>query len=331
MATQALGLRRVWPRRDLVALGLAVALLFVLVRGLGVGESATAQQFALVFTAIVAEAIPFVLLGALVAAVMEVYVPDRVFAFVGRLPLPMQVPVAALGGFAFPVCECGSVPVARRLISKGLHPSAGLSFMLASPIFNPIVLAATWIAYRPRGLGLQMVLGRAGLGLLIAMVAAWVVDSDAAKGLLRTRGDEHCHDDCCSTKTASFSSHLTEEFFYMGKFLILGAALAASMQALVPQSLIAGAAAYPVFATLALMGLAFLSSLCSEADAFVAVSFTPFPLSSQLGFLVFGPLFDFKLLFMYRATFNRAVVAALAVIALTATLAGALWFEVMVT
>jgi uncharacterized membrane protein YraQ (UPF0718 family) len=330
-STETLQLRRDVRLRTWSVAILLITLSFALVRGVGLGDNERVQTFALVFTAIAAEALPFVLLGALTAALLEVYVPDRVFDRIARLPVGLQLPAAAAGGFAFPVCECGSVPVARRLIGKGMHPSAGLAFMFASPIFNPIVLASTWVAYEARGLGLEMVLGRAGLGLILALVAGWAIGGEGARDLLRERSDGcgHDHDGACgSHERKSFVSHLTDDFFFMGKFLILGSALAAMMQAVVPQSLIGEAAASPIVASLALMAVAFVSSLCSEADAFVAVSFTPFPLGSQLAFLVFGPILDFKLFFLYGATFRRKLLGSLAVIAVLVIIAGALWFEV---
>jgi uncharacterized membrane protein YraQ (UPF0718 family) len=315
-----------------------LAALIVLVRLLGLEQQQSIQMFAVVFTAIAVEALPFVLLGAIVAALLEVYVPERVYARVARLPVGLQLPAAALGGFAFPVCECGSVPVARRLIARGMHPSAGVAFMIASPIFNPIVLGSTWIAYSARGLGVEMVAGRAALGLLLALMVGWAIGAEGAHDLLRSRSDQAGDDgvdrSCCAagvSKWRAFGAHLSADFFYMGRFLILGAGIAAALQASVPQNLVAGAASSPVFASLALMAVAFVSSLCSEADAFVAVSFTAFPLGSQLAFLVFGPVLDFKLFFMYGATFERKVVVGLAAIAIPFTLVGALWFEVVLS
>ncbi len=123
------------------------------------------QNFILVFSSLLIEAVPFVLLGALVSALIEVFVPATVFEKLTALPRPLQLPASALAGFAFPVCECGSVPVARRLAAKGLAPSAAVTFMLAAPILNPVVIASTFVAYRGRESLWAMVLGRAGLGL----------------------------------------------------------------------------------------------------------------------------------------------------------------------
>jgi uncharacterized membrane protein YraQ (UPF0718 family) len=78
------------------------------------------------------------------------------------------------------------------------------------------------------------------------------------------------------------------------------------------------------------MAIAFVLSLCSEADAFVAVSFIQFPLGSQLAFLVFGPVVDAKLAFLYTGTFKRRFVMRLLVVAVPVVLAGSLWFEALV-
>jgi uncharacterized protein len=309
----------------LAALFTVVVLLGAIGRAAGLSDVPQVETFVLVFASIVIEALPFILLGAAVSALIEVYVSDALFARVVRLPVALQLPGAALGGFAFPVCECGSVPVARRLIARGLHPSAGVAFMLASPILNPVVLASTWVAYGGRGLGLQMVVARGALGLTVALIAGWAV---AGEGVQVQRGQVSSTVRTAS-KGQSFVEHLSGDFFFMGRFLVAGAALAAALQTMVPQSLVAGVARTPVLGSLALMGVAFLLSLCSEADAFVAVSLTPFPLGSQLAFLVFGPVVDAKLTFLYGATFGRRFVMRVIVVAIPVVLAGSLWFEVL--
>ena len=325
-------LRRPAAVQVFAGLALVVAVSIAVARVAGLGRLALAETFVLIFTSIVVEALPFVLLGAAVSALIEVFVPDKAFERLARLPLPLQVPGAAFGGLAFPVCECGSVPVARRLIARGMHPAAALAFMLASPIMNPIVLASTWIAYQGRDIALAMVLGRAGLGLVLAMVAEWALGGDGARDILRTRPDEesppHAPSIAPSDRIRLFTDHLAADFFFMGKFVVIGSALAAALQTVVPQSLVSGVARTPILGALALMVLAFLLSLCSEADAFVAVSFVQFPVGSQLAFLVFGPVVDAKLAFLYGATFRRRFILRLAAVAVPLVLAGSLWFEV---
>ena len=333
MSIDTIAVRRPDTRGLTVALAATLMALLLIARIAGLEDVAAAGTFVLIFTSLVVEALPFVLMGALVSALIEVYVPPSWFGRVAGLPLPFQLPAAALGGFAFPVCECGSVPVARRLIAKGMHPAAGLAFMLASPILNPIVLASTWVAYSGRGVATEMVLGRAGLGLILALTAGWAIGTDKARELLRPRPGEGSHDhtgESNSSKFSAFTSHLASDFFFMGRFVVLGGAIAALLQTAIPQSIVGGLAQTPVVGALALMGLAFVLSLCSEADAFVAVSFVQFPLGSQLAFLVFGPVVDAKLALLYGATFRRRFVLRLIAVALPVTLAGSLWFEVII-
>jgi hypothetical protein len=314
------------PSAPLVA-GVAalVAAAVVLGRLAAVGSYGRLQTFLVIGTSIVVEALPFVLLGAAVSAAIEVYAPERWFAAIGRLPLVLQVPCLALGGVAMPVCECGSVPVARRLIKRGMHPAAGVAFMLAAPVINPVVLASTAVAYRGRH-QLEMVAGRAALGLIVAIVIGAVV----ARAGVTLRGEpheqHHRHD---GPRVRGFVDHLGSDLLLMGRFIVAGAALAAAMQTIVPQHVFTGALTAPVFGALIMIALAFVLSLCSEADAFVAVSFIQFPLASQLAFLAAGPVLDFKLAMLYGGTFGRRFVLRVACVLVPTVLAGALLFGVI--
>jgi uncharacterized membrane protein YraQ (UPF0718 family) len=279
-------------------------------------------------TSIVVEALPFVLLGALVSALLEVFVPDRAFAAVASLPLRLQVPGAALAGFAMPVCECGSVPVARRLILRGVHPAAAIAFMLASPIINPIVLLSTAVAYQGQA-ALEMTAGRAVLGIVVALAAATIIGRTGAATLLRPRRAHH-HAHNHGSRPRAVADHLTADLLFMGRFVIAGAVLAAAMQTIVPQHVFTGVLTSPFVGAALLMSLSFILSLCSEADAFVAVSFIQFPLGPQLAFLVFGPILDIKLALLYGATFGRRFVVRVLLVTVPLVLAGAMVFQEVV-
>jgi uncharacterized membrane protein YraQ (UPF0718 family) len=293
-----------------VAVGFwALVVAVIAIRRSGVVESELAATFGLVFASIAVEALPFILIGALVSAAMAAFVPDGVFSWIGRLPRWLQVPGLAVTGVVFPVCECGSVPVARRLIARGVHPSASIAFMLAAPVINP------------------MVVGRALLGLAVAVAAGFALARDGGP-VLRAAAiadDDHDHEHGGSRRQV-FAEHLAGDFLFMGRFLVLGAALSALLQTVVPQGVTAGLGHTPVLGALVLMGLAFMLSLCSEADAFVAASFTAFPLPAQLAFLAFGPVADTKLAVLYSATFRGRFVLRLLLVAVPACLAGSLLF-----
>ena len=306
-----------------------LVLLVVVARSSGLAENETLATFGVIFTSIVVEALPFILLGAAASAAIAVWVPARVFARLGRLPAPLQVPAAAVAGFAMPVCECGSVPVARRLMLRGLRPSAGIAFMLAAPILNPIVLASTWVAYGAAGRAMEMTAARAALGLTVAVLAGWLIGRGGAS-VLRERSDDDVDEHDHGSAGGGFVEHLASDFVFMGRFVVLGAAVAALLQTVVPQDALSSVADATVIGALALMGLAVALSLCSEADAFVAVSFTAFPLGSQLAFLVLGPVVDAKLAVLYGATFRRRFVLQVLAIAVPVALAGALLFDAVI-
>ena len=316
-------------RAGLLVIGTLAAIALV-VRVADPAGVAWLQNFLIIFGSLLVEAMPFVLLGAFVSAAIEVFVPTSVFANLGRLPRPLQLPAAALAGVAFPVCECGSVPVARRLAQKGLAPSAAVTFMLAAPILNPVVVASTFVAYRGRDSLWTMVLGRMALGFVVAVAVGWVVGNTRKEDLLRPRPDDDVEgEDADRPRWARFASHLTGDVMFMGRFLVMGAAIAAAVQTFVPQTLVGKVADLPILSLVAMMALAFLMSLCSESDAFVASSFTLFGPSAQLAFLVAGPMIDLKLAALYAGTYSKGFVRTVIVVVFTVTLVGTMWMQVV--
>jgi uncharacterized protein len=285
-------------------------------------------NFALIFSSILIEAVPFVLIGATASAAIEVFVPTSLFERLARLPVPLQLPAAGLAGLAFPVCECGSVPVARRLAKKGLAPGPAVTFMLAAPILNPVVLASTVVAYRGRAILWPMVLARGTMGLVIAVAVGWLLGGGRVEGLLRDAAAHPAPASGDEPAWSRFFGHLTADFSFMVRFLILGAGVAAALQTLVPQGVIGSVGATPVLDLIAMMVLAFVLSLCSESDAFVAASFVQFGAGAQLAFLVFGPLLDTKLGFLYSGAFSPRFFRRVLLVVSVLTLVGALWFQV---
>lgn len=324
---------RLSRRMSLLIVGGLIAFA-VLIRLISPGRVAWVQAALIVFGSLVIQALPFVLVGAFAAAVIEVFVPPNTLEKLADLPRPLQLPAAGLAGLAFPICECGSVPVARRLIHKGLMPSAAMTFMLAAPVVNPVVIASTLIAYRGRGPLWTMVIGRFTLGLLVAIAVGWVLGGRSDKLLRKSESaQEHDHQSVefgrPEPRWRTFFVHLGNDFLFMGRFLLLGAAFAAVVQTFLPQSILDSVASVPIVAIIVMMALAFVLSLCSESDAFIAASFVQFGVGAQLAFLVFGPMVDFKLGAIYAGTFERSVIRTMIVTIAATTLVGALWVSVI--
>ena len=202
--------------------------------------------------------------------------------------------------------------------------------MLSAPVLNPVVIISTYVAYQGRDTLWPMVLGRTALGLVAAMAVGWVVGNRRPGDLLKPRAEdehEHIHEE---GKAKAFFGHLASDFVFMGRFLVIGAIVAAMLQTFVPQSIIASVADAPVLSLVAMMGLAFVLSLCSESDAFVAASFVQFGVGPQLAFLVFGPMVDTKLGILYSATFSRGFFRTVVIVVGATVLAGTLWIEVLI-
>lgn len=331
LAGSVRGRRAVLSPGYVAALIGGLVLLGVVIRAIAPERVDWVRAAAVVFGSLVVQAMPFVLVGALAAAVIEVFVPISVFERIGRLPRPLRLPAAAFAGMAFPICECGSVPVARQLMLRGLPPSAAVTFMLAAPVMNPIVIVSTIYAYAGRDVLWTMVLGRAGLGLLVSMSVGWVLGARRREDLLRAVGSEPSAVELGppEPRLRRLAVHLAGDFLFLGRYLLLGAAVAAAVQTFLPQRALTGIAATPIVDALLLMLLAGVLSLCSESDAFIAASFARFGPSAQLAFLVFGPMVDLKLGALYAATFRRRVVVTIVVVVAVVTLIGATWIGVL--
>lgn len=128
------------------------------------------------FMSLLVEAMPFLLLGVAFSSILKLFINERrLVEAMPKNPL-MGALAGSLVGFLFPVCECGNVPVARRLLVQGAPSSVAIGFLLAAPTVNPIVFWATWIAFRDQP---EMVFLRIGLSLLIAVLVAWIFSFQA--------------------------------------------------------------------------------------------------------------------------------------------------------
>jgi len=277
------------------------------------------ETVAISFVSIVLEAFPFMLVGALVGGFIEVFVPREWVARVlphGRMS---SVFLAAGLGLVLPVCECAVVPVVRRLLRKGVPLGAAVAYLLAAPIVNPVVAASTAVAYTFswKVVGTRLVLGYAVAVLVGFLMMRFFPAGDALAEGLDDDGDqcghEHGHNRGLLGKAGDALRHASDEFFDVGRFLVVGAFFAAILQAVVSRDAVLSVSGYTTLSVLAMMALAVLLNLCSEADAFVAASFrsTGLPLSAQMAFMVLGPMLDIKLLAMYHGVFRRKAIIAL--------------------
>ena len=281
------------------------------------------------FLSILLEVAPFILLGALISGVIDAWLPSGAM---DRL-LPKRafpaILVSGLLGIIFPVCECAIVPVIRRLVQKGLPLGCAMTYMLAAPIVNPIVALSTWTAFTGRD-PLLMMGSRVTMGYVIAVLAGLIISRFAASSVLKDRvlagisapalaGDgaaegkpDHGKRFVQAMRTAQ------RDFLDVALYFVIGVAIASILktQVFYRPSLQEGmgvVAGNHWIAAPVLMVMAFVLSLCSTTDAFIIAADNLFPAVAKLAFLVFGPMMDLKLIFLYSTVLKPRAVAALAV------------------
>jgi hypothetical protein len=271
-------------------------------------DSAALSTAGTVFCGVFVQALPFLALGVVVSGLIAVFVsPERLARWLPRRPA-VAVLAAGVGGAALPGCECGSVPVARRLFGDGgATGAAALTFMLAAPAINPVVLVATAVAFPGAP---KMVVARMGASLLTAVIMGWAwARWGRPEWVTRRLPPAGVRSE---SRWVVFAEAARHDFLNAASYLVIGAAAAAMFHVVVPQWVFTHLASHLILGVAAMAALAVVLALCSEADAFVAASMTMVPLLPRLVFLVVGPAVDVKLFAMQAGMFGRAFAARFA-------------------
>ena len=275
-----------------------------------------AETWLTIFVAVNVQALPFLVFGVIVSGVIAAYVPA---SFLSRIvpdrPLA-AVPLAGVCGVALPGCECGSVPIAGRLMDRGVRPSAALAFLLSAPAINPVVLVATAVAFQA---DLRMAWARLVAGLATAVIVGLIWERVGRPEWLRPR--IRTAPEQQGPRWQTFLSAMRGDFAQAAGFLVIGAGSAATLNVVVPHAWMQHVGSSILLSVLLMGLLAFVMALCSEADAFVAASLSTIPMVGKLVFLTVGPAVDVKLVAMQAGILGRRFAARFApltfVVALT--------------
>lgn len=290
---------------------------------------------ALSFFAIVLEGAPFLLLGAVISGLVDVFLPANVIK--DWLPRSKTQGIfAALGaGLIFPLCECGAMPIVQRLIRKGVPPAVATIYMLAAPALNPLAMFSTYLAFRNQDPWLMMVL-RFGFSFVVLLfLGFWLVRlrpdqmlrAEAFTGSARTKPEMTPNPGLVLTPRPGtalgglqqFTGAVVRDFTGVLLFLVIGAAVAAIFSTGFNRNLLAPVGQNLFLGPLGGILLAQLLCLCSTTDAFIIAAFAPFSVPAKIAFLVAGPLIDLKLYWLYRSAYQPRFVHVLWMRALAAT------------
>ena len=331
--------------RQLVVFVFFIILIFWLSYLWGTGAIETAAEskmkaFTLILWSILLEALPFVLLGTLISSLIHIYVTEATILKILPQNNFARLIFASCLGLIFPICECAIVPITRSLVKKGMPVGTAIAFMIATPIVNPIVLFSTYNAFPSNP---EMVIYRGVFGFIAAITIGFLAGKLSDKSVLRDNDHvkecgcthEHHEAEACGCGCGGDAigagkpkkakdvireiiSHTSREIQTVGAYLIFGAIIAAAMQIFVPKDALVAIGTGRFSSTFVMMGLAFVLSLCSEADAFIASTFMlRFSAASVLTFLITGPMIDIKNTLMLLGSFKKRFVIKLIIIILT--------------
>lgn len=280
-----------------------------------------AQDALTLAISVLIEAMPFVMLGVVLAVVVQVWLPERTLERVlPSRPVLRRLVLSSLG-ILIPVCECGNVPFARGLLQRGISPADALTFLVAAPIVNPIVIITTHAAFGwSDGILVARILG----GLVIANLIGWVFsrhpDPQALlTGSFRMSCAVAATEPAGDSRTRRSLAQVVVELRAVMPALVIGSALAGAVQVLIPRTALVAIGSNPVLSIVAMILLAVTVAICSNVDAFFALSLAAaFSPGSIVAFLLVGPIVDLKMLALLRTTFTtRTLVVITTIVILT--------------
>lgn len=282
----------------------------------------TLNKFYTVFISILIEGIPFILIGSFVSALIQIYVSKEFIIKVFPHNIFLSCIIAAFAGIVFPICDCGTIPVVKGFIRKKVPTAACITFLLSAPIVNPIAIISTMYAFQDMK---SVVIYRIFSGIIIAILIGLIMHffTRDNPNILKTNTDPlSCECSICSDSyedsKASIDTlrniffHTSDEFFNIGKFMIMGAFISSIFQTIVSFDRNLYFPNDNRTSLLIMILLAFLLSVCSTSDAFIAKGFLKlFSLNSVMGFLVVGPMLDIKNTLMLFGNFKKTFVLKL--------------------
>lgn len=284
------------------------------------------RNISIIFISIFLESLPFLLLGAIISAIIEHFVSDEVFEKI----IPKNIVLASLTGIFMglfiPACDCAVIPITKRLIKKKVPINVAISFMLSSPIINPVVLLSTYYAFYRVDKSIFFL--RLIFGILVSLIVGIIMGILFKKDVIKNNEDINCchhhdheekmchchHHDEKENAFIHILKHTASDLFEVVKYLIIGALIASICQVLMPKSVITLFNNNKVLSIIVLMLFAYLISLCSTSDSFIGKSLlSTFGKTSVLAYLLLGPMIDIKntivLLGNYKTKFTVTLIS----------------------
>jgi hypothetical protein len=291
-------------------------------------------------TAIFLEGIFFLTIGVIISSLIDVFISDNTISKIVPSGRVTGIAVSSLTGILFPVCECGIVPVVAGLIKKGLPVSHAVTMLLSIPVVNLVTFTSTYYAFpgTPVIAFLRMA-GGVAVSFCLGLAVSLFLDDDS---VLKRKPEEKKYkpvnlenfvilDHLCSPgcschhhvethskltpaeKIRGVLNHSVGEFFETGRYFIIGILVTAAFQTFVPKNAFDGVSSAFPLPELFMTGYAYILSICSQTDAFVARSMSSyFGPGALLCFMISGAMIDVKTTLMLRVIFRKRFIILLA-------------------
>ena len=278
----------------------------------------TIKNISIIFTSIFFESLPFLFLGSLISALIENYVSNEHLAQIIPKNKVLGSIVGVFLGFFLPACDCAVIPVSKRLLKKKVPINVAISFMLASPIINPIVLLSTYYAFyktNPEIFWYRLILGIT-IALIIGIIMGIVFSN---REVIKAEDEKctcnHTHNNCkksLKNDILSIAKHTAYDMFDVVKYLMFGALIASLIQVLLPRSILTTFNNNEILSIITLMLFAYLISLCSTSDSFIGSSLLKtFTKTSIIAYLLLGPMIDIKNTVVLLGNYKKSFVFTL--------------------
>ena len=304
----------------------------------GFKEIVKIERFSTIFLSIIIESMPFIILGSVISSVMQFFISDEMMVNLFNKKGVRGYFFACVLGMAVPICDCGMMIITRRLIRKGVSLPKAVTFLLAAPAVNPIVMLSTYYAFPDRP---GLIICRLFFAIIIAVVTGVLLQgiikddksalNDMTIASCSNYGIEKINFNGTMGKVESVLKHTADEFFYSAKYIIFGALISSFLQVSFSRSAFTNTKANLFMQLLVMMMLSFFMSVCANSNAFIGRGFlSQFSIMPVLCFIVMGPMVDIKNLFMMCGTFKKSFILRLVMIIAAVAFVAFGWFLIWI-
>ncbi|MGC1248098.1 MAG: permease [Spirulinaceae cyanobacterium] len=276
------------------------------------------------FLSLLFETIPFLLLGVAISSLLLVLGEQRsLSSFCPGNPF-LAAFLGSCLGLVLPVCKYGNIPVVRRLLTQGVSAPLAIGFFLGAPTINAFTLYSTSVAFQAQP---QFVTLRVVFTVAIATLVGYIFKANLGEKSFLAKDDlpEYPTNLLRSATFTSeeraklgdhqskffgrnlnlFLDNFIKESTELGSILLFSCGIVALIQVFLPRLTILDFAQGPVTSILSMLALSTVISTGSAVNAFFANFFTSsFSNGSMLAFLLFGSIFDLKVLALTLAIFR---------------------------